>query len=243
MPEVIINQENDRFLSEKLNILKYLSAPNFSNSWNQHIDQVYRISIENKKTLIEQGFVEFKDVALLGELCKKLSQFALFLRGIISLFSHKNLDLIKEVFDTETGKPKYFEKVTHWPIIKIDYSDQLKRNIENQVKNSISDLVVEFPLAKQTIGKVVGSLVETIGEKCIPGTYLLLDLLVAFATDKIDLKKFESENFDMKIDEIILNQSELENIKGTEIEKSEFSYTFENNYRTEKSNTTSKEFI
>ena len=60
-----------------------------------------------------------KKIPKLGDfLYKKLEKYKFFLEGLIAMLTHKRLRKILQVFDENTGKPKYCEQMMQWPLVK-----------------------------------------------------------------------------------------------------------------------------
>jgi hypothetical protein len=82
-----------------LDVVTYLSEPNFVNTSNLHIGTLYRLFIENN--------TQDEDTII------KDDRF--YLNGIRSLLPDALISIIDQ-FDVKTGKPKYFKQIIQWPL-------------------------------------------------------------------------------------------------------------------------------
>lgn len=135
----IINHTTD-FDVKALDIVVYLSAPNFVNSCNQHAGKVYRIFPEIPKSEFTKNLSNFmKKVPILRNSMN-------FLEGFLSISGH-SLNFLLKTFDPLTGKPMKYEKVLDWPCIKYTPS--------GSIKNTLIDFIPGSKLIKGTIGATI----------------------------------------------------------------------------------------
>ena len=144
----IISKER-KFSLKDLNVVNYLTAPCFANSCNQHVGTVYRLFVNEEdfnNLNYATGFIErIKEVAGLGWLVKKiddkLKNYKFFLIGLATMFNQGNMDLIVDVFDKSTGKPKYCEKVVKWPLVKLSFDNSFGKTLSNNIQDLTSGAV------------------------------------------------------------------------------------------------------
>jgi hypothetical protein len=118
---------------EELDIVNYLSAPNFANSVNRHAGKVYRLFVneepgESKTKSQDNNLDSFidkiKSVPKYGELiCEKLSKSNYFLNGLYWIFCPSNLRKLLERFDKVSGLPLEYEQVEEWPAFTVSFND------------------------------------------------------------------------------------------------------------------------
>lgn len=112
----IYNNETKFDLSD-LNIVTYLSAPNFMNSCNKHVGKAYRIKIEKENLIDKINEIvnsliylipsKFKDKikkCYNDKIKNQINKYTFILNGFISLF-HDGMDMILNEFNEQTGKP------------------------------------------------------------------------------------------------------------------------------------------
>jgi hypothetical protein len=151
----IINKENNEFHFEDLNIVNYLSSPNFNNSSNKHVGKVYRLFIESNYE---------KDEGFLKKIKKFLNKFDLIkqsrfiLNGLYSMTNHNIL--IKIVQELENIKEENYEEVENWPMIEFKFDNDFDKNLENFLSGSIESVtkfavdLVPIPIGKNIIAKI-----------------------------------------------------------------------------------------
>jgi tetratricopeptide (TPR) repeat protein len=153
----IINYTTD-FDVKSLNIVVYLSAPNFVNSCNQHAGKVYRIFPEIPKSEFTKNLSKFmKKVPIVKN---NLS----FLEGFLSISGH-SLNFLLKTFDPITGKPLKYEKVLDWPWIKYTPSGAIKKTLIDFIPGSkIIKGVIGATIYKPISDTTVVSLLTVIDE-------------------------------------------------------------------------------
>ena len=62
------------------------------------------------------------------------------------MFNHKMIKRFIKEFDSTTGKPKYFERVKNWHMIKLSLNDKYNENLKNLIGKGTSQLVDLIPL-------------------------------------------------------------------------------------------------
>jgi tetratricopeptide (TPR) repeat protein len=92
----IVNHDNARDIRD-LDIVTYLSDPNFVNTCNRHIGQVYRVYPNYQTPIISRFTGSGRE-------------------GFWSLWGH-SLDPLLATFDPATGKPAKFDRMVRWPVI------------------------------------------------------------------------------------------------------------------------------
>jgi hypothetical protein len=104
----IVNHNNARDVRD-LDIVTYLSDPNFVNTCHRHVGQVYRLYPEYPKPY--------------------LSQFTgLEHAGFWSLWGHALVPLLA-TFDPLTGKPVKVERMARWPVVTYTPRDKVGKNM------------------------------------------------------------------------------------------------------------------
>lgn len=207
----IINHTTD-FDIRALDIVVYLSSPNFVNSCNQHVGKVYRIFPEIPKTEFTKNLSNFiKKVPIVKN---NIS----FLEGFLSISGH-SLNFLLKTFDPVTGKPLKYEQVLDWPSIKYIPSGKMG--------STLLDLIPGSKIIKATLG--------SIAYKAISDTTVvsLLTVIDEFIRGNINQKQYW-ETFK----HIHGNTGEEEYaIKETLCSNDKFSLAYEGHYRTVPLNT------
>ncbi|WCR56385.1 MAG: hypothetical protein PG979_000442 [Rickettsia asembonensis] len=139
------------FDMKNLNITTYLSAPNFINVCNLHINKAYRLF--PKITPKHTG----KIINILNK-TPLIKNYTPLLHGVLSLSGYL-LDPILDSFDPKTGKPIKYEQILDWPCIEYNPKD-----------NTLINKALDFmPLASNLIYKnatamTFGSFLEIIDQ-------------------------------------------------------------------------------
>lgn len=224
-----IFSQDTNFKLEDLLVVNYLLAPNLFNSSNKHCGKCYRIYLDEKSQNIES--IKFlKKIPNIGKrIYEKIKSSRFFLEGFLSMFNHDSLKKIIELFDYNTGKPKQFEKVNKWPIIKVNLSKKYDQNVEKLIKKPIKELISLIPIA-QPLNRITDILencvckpLDILINESMPGIHLLLNVSIEMLEQNIDLTVFECKEFYCK------------NSKKEKEEKAinDFSMIFESMYHTE----------
>ncbi len=132
---------------KEMNVVNYLTAPCFANSCNRHAGAMYRLFLDqekfNKLNYIPQIIQRFKEFPLLRRLVKKLENalknYEFFFIGLANMFFHSHIDLIVELFEEKTGKPKYCERVIKWPIVKLSFDKSFGADLSGFIQNNVKD--------------------------------------------------------------------------------------------------------
>jgi hypothetical protein len=121
----MLSYQTDRELRH-LDITTYLSAPNFVNTANKHIGKAYRLYPEITKPYIIAKAVGLSDgfFSLFGYKTNDVVN----LEPLWSLFGHFLNPLI-DTFDPLTGKPREYDQITNWPVIKYTPKQTVGRNM------------------------------------------------------------------------------------------------------------------
>jgi tetratricopeptide (TPR) repeat protein len=104
----IAAHENTRDIRD-LEIVTYLSDPNFVNTCNRHIGQVYRLYPDYQKPFIRHFTGSGRE-------------------GFWSLWGHSLAPLLA-TFDPSTGKPVKSERMARWPVITYTSPDSVGKNM------------------------------------------------------------------------------------------------------------------
>ncbi|XP_047140142.1 uncharacterized protein LOC105845903 [Hydra vulgaris] len=121
----ICNQDTEKNAGN-LDIVTYLSSPNFVNTCNQHLGTSYRLF---PKVKIPELLV--KAFGLIN-VVKKVD-----IEPISSIFSH-SLDPIIETFNPVTGKPEEYQQIKNWPVIEYTPKKQTGLNVVTQLFSKAS---------------------------------------------------------------------------------------------------------
>lgn len=194
-----------------LDIVTYLSKPNFVNSCNGHVGRVYELPTEIQvlPESVNKFLSKLSKIPIIGSTIKENEYFV---NGLLSITGHK-LDLILETFDPTTGKPKEYKEVLDWPCIKYTPKDQ------NFLVNFVKSQINKIPFAgKVLIDAVevttVGSLIQVAGD------------LLSGGTNQTQYWKF----FELANKKYYKNQD----IPLEQIDTTNFSLTYEAHYKTER---------
>jgi hypothetical protein len=139
----------DKFSVEDMNVVNYLTAPCFANSCNKHVGAVYRLFVDqdkfNKLNSIPNIIARIKKFPALGWLVEKIEgyvkNYEFLLIGLASMFIRGNMDLIVDVFDNQTGKPKYCERVLKWPMVQLSFDNSFGADLSENIENFVSGKV------------------------------------------------------------------------------------------------------
>ncbi|MCC8462283.1 MAG: DUF2974 domain-containing protein [Rickettsia endosymbiont of Ecitomorpha arachnoides] len=104
-----IHSHKTTFDARNLDITTYLSAPNFVNVCNPHINKAYRLFPE----------ITAKHTSKIINILNKtplIKNYTPLLEGILSLSGYL-LDSMLDSFDPKTGKPVKYEQILDWPRI------------------------------------------------------------------------------------------------------------------------------
>ena len=130
------------FNLDNLNVITYLTQPNFVNTCNRHLGHVYVIFTSETSEQTNKFFHETIQKIPIESLSKllrkcynrkiktKLNEYSFFLNGIRGFFAD-GLDLIVNEFDESTDKPKSYKKVLAWPRVEIQTKNGFDLNAQN----------------------------------------------------------------------------------------------------------------
>lgn len=186
------------FENYNLDIRTYLTTPNFLNTSNEHIGQVYRMFVAPlSKRLAE--FDNYIRTNVIGKLPMKstalkcyqeVAQYNFYMVGLFSLFSN-NLDLILNEFDEKTGKLKgRIKEVVSWP--KITFQPKRDKFTELLEGKYIIQMV---PLYGNIIPKAILKFLKIlfakkvfgiIGQHLSAGVVLLINIIMEIFEGKLD---------------------------------------------------------
>jgi hypothetical protein len=162
-----------------LDITTYLSAPNFVNTANKHIGKAYRLYPEITKPYIIAKAVGLSDgfFSLFGYKTNDVVN----LEPLWSLFGHFLNPLI-DTFDPVTGKPREYDQITNWPVIKYTPKQTVGRNMMTEWLGT-----ADSERNKPEESKVVSTL-----KRIINGTTMetLVGLVEDIKAGRIDQKQY-----------------------------------------------------
>ncbi|WP_342269629.1 hypothetical protein [Rickettsia endosymbiont of Orchestes rusci] len=221
----IINHET-KFEIENLDIITYLSAPNFINSCNQHVGKVYRLFPEiTKPEVVNQILTKLAWLQKIPMIGAKLKENSFLLDGLLSIIGHR-LPPLLDSFDPSIGKPIKCEEILDWPTIK--YNPNLAKVKETE-KGFIKGLLNAIPYSNM-VPDFMKSAASSVICKAIPDNALmgLLNILI------------ELINGNIKSDQYFTTYKYLEsssnkegyNVKVNLSDRQEFSLSYEGHYRT-----------
>jgi hypothetical protein len=233
----IIDYETDFDLRE-LNVINYLTEPTFSNSINKHVGKVFRIFVEfanedEEKNFKKSIFDRIETIPKFGKcMCTLMKSSKYFFGAILAMFEdHQRLSKIVEVFDRETGKPKYFEKMQMWPLVKLTLDKNYKENFSKLINDKVCGLANLIPSpfkapSKLILQKTVHLVANCLLENAAPGIHILFNLALELSKQNIDLKHFENGNFYSKMCALKI-EKEKKNVK---VDHKEFELKLVNSY-------------
>jgi len=151
-----LNESNVLNLERKidlcdLNIVTYLSEPNFVNTCNQHGGQVYLIYTNTDHLFNADSFSYDLIEKISNDKIKRnlkkcydkyvkdhLNKYSFYINGFLSLF-HDGLDLILNEFDSKTGRPlsESYRRIVRWPKMKFESSDNFQQNSANLIDSIV----------------------------------------------------------------------------------------------------------
>lgn len=142
-PNIINNVT--KFDIRDLNIVTYLSAPNFVNSCNQHVGRVYRLFPKiTKPGTVEKVTGWFN---LLGNKLGIVGRSDYSIEGLWSIFGH-SLDGMIATFDPDSGKPLRYYEVIDWPVVKYTPKLAKGKTLLNTLFDSASASLIPDVLIK-----------------------------------------------------------------------------------------------
>jgi tetratricopeptide (TPR) repeat protein len=203
-----------------LNIVTYLSAPNFMNTCNKHIGKVYRVfSTESKNNKINTNKIITDMIeSIPNETIKKkikncyddnlkntVNKLTFHLNGFISLFDD-GLKLILNEFDINEGKPLKYKEMNDWPKFEFTPSDNFKNNFQNifdfqHVIDCVPDGGLIPDKAKQFVRKginfIVNKAVTFISDKLLNGLTVIINFMIEIINGNLNTNQFEyNDNLD-----------------------------------------------
>lgn len=153
----IINRMTD-FNVNTLDIVTYLSAPNFINTCNQHIGRVYRIFPHVPKADL------IKNLGFFIQKIPIIRDNLFFLWGFLSISGH-SLKFLLSTFDPISGKPKIYENVLDWPRIEYIKNPKNEKNLLALIPGSILADKISLPGAPKFVSDTtIFSVVSIIAE-------------------------------------------------------------------------------
>jgi hypothetical protein len=140
----------DKFDLTDLNIVTYLSEPNFVNTCNSHVNEVYLLYLDRDANVKKAEDIARETNDFIQKLIDKLPSFFkekikdcyesmimnnmcsyyFYLNGIKSFFSNGLVSLLKQ-FDEKTEKPLKCRRVRKWPKVDFNPSQEMKNNFLN----------------------------------------------------------------------------------------------------------------
>ncbi len=175
--QLMYNVVNDStyFDVKELDIITYLSSPNFVNSCNKHVGKVYQVfpkyDIPDKINKTLSWYQRIKNLVSWG---KKENTS---LEWILSIFGHSMTNIIS-TFDPRTGVPIKYEEVLDWPVIKyVPYNNETKVSIINNW----------YKFANILLPYEINTLRNTIKDSTIMS---LVHILVEAANGKINQEQY-----------------------------------------------------
>ena len=127
MEKMYQNNIGPEWKLEELDIISYLSPPNFINSVNKHIGCLYEIKLDVSKSSIIKN-----ESKIISNLVNRMPKI------VLSNFGHLLYDILK-CFEIETGKPESYGLIKKWPIIKMEnYANEKNLGIFNLILNFLN---------------------------------------------------------------------------------------------------------
>ncbi len=207
----IISNET-KFELTDLNIVTYLSAPNFMNTCNKHVGKVFRIFTHTDHIIDTNNIVYSLIDSISAETfrnkikkCYKekvessLNKYTFILNGFITLF-HDSLNLILNEFDSNTGKPIKYKKMMDWPKFEFTPSNNFKENLNTlfdfkHVIESIPDFGLVPDKAKTIITKgvnfLVNKAVEFVSQNLLNGITVIINFMIEIVKGNLNMDQFQ----------------------------------------------------
>ena len=202
---------------ENLDIVTYLSTPNFVNSCNKHVGRVYRIFSEISKPEPIKKIIGWSN--WFGEIFSWNKREDNSLAALWSIFGH-SLNPLLASFNPESGKPLRYQEILDWPVIK--YTPREKKG-ENLITVWI-DSVHHLLSPKELIGlqsSITDSTVVT-----------LVTVLGEIIDGRLDQKQYLNYFKYIEQDNNEESAKEGYQVKEKLSENEQFSLTYEGHYRT-----------
>jgi hypothetical protein len=180
---------------DRMNIVNYLTEPSFTNSTSRHaFGEAWRIFIESDDDE-KKKFLAF----LPDSIKSKVFASRFFLHGMYTLFfNHNSLEKIVLLLENPGF---YKERVRVWPVVKFNGKKaSLNENIKSKIKTFVEKSVefIPFPeFVKKApsgiLASIIATLVDHLFNSFAPGLHLLVNLLIEYSKDTIEIEHFEAD--------------------------------------------------
>ncbi len=190
----VLDLESNLNLSH-LNIVTYLSEPNFVNTCNQHCGKVYQIFTQTDHLFDANKFSydlieKISNNKIKNKLkecydkCVKdhLKKYSFFINGFISLF-YDGLSLILNEFDPVTGKPfsrivESYKRVVKWPKIKFESSENFQQNSAKFFEDKFESIVPGGEFVVKSIKFCVKSFLKLVSAHLFNGIAIIINFMI-----------------------------------------------------------------
>jgi hypothetical protein len=259
----ILNKSNiysreTNFDLKDLDIVTYLTEPNFVNTCNSHVGKVYRFYLNSEKE-DEKETIDFMEKQVIAGIKNKtimekikdwfnskiksnLKPYLFYLNGLKSLFSN-GLSSILLQFDSVSERPKKYHRVLKWPKVSFNPSPDMKDNYKKLI--DLSKLLDMTPgvsmvptFLKEKIAFVLNSgakaVVGLVVDNCLNGLACIVNLLLEIFNGNMNheqCKNCYKENKKMlNYKKNGSDESEL-NLKSYDFQEDLFSLSFQGVYQ------------
>ena len=217
--------KSSNIIDDHLNIVNYLSSPNFSNSINRHAGKVYRLFIDDLDASNDNDLADFLDkikkIPKFGDIIyEKVSKNKFILQGLYLIFFPKNLRKLLERFDKKSGQPVEYEHVDDWPIFKSAFNESFLYVIKNMASNPNENIASLFPdpnivdkFSSSILRAILSILRENLTHMVMPGTHFIVNLTIDMINNNIQISEFENEFFHKKLSETNISLRDTHNSK------------------------------
>ena len=183
-----------------LDIVTYLSAPNFVNTCNRHVGRVYRVFTDETNMAKEtQDFIvkmlDSFPIDLVTSRLKEcfikkiqphISEYMFYLNGIKSLFSN-GLDAFVKSFDKASKNVKHCKNVKDWPKTDFRPSDDFKHRLAKLLDVEAAFDLIPFgeaapkvikQLAASVVNFTANKLIDVIAKNCLAGIAVIVNFVL-----------------------------------------------------------------
>ena len=251
-----------------LDIVTYLTEPNFLNTCNSHVGKVYRFYLksekeeenEEKETIhfMEKEVIDVIEDVTVKKMIKDwfkskvksyLKPYLFYLNGLKSLFSNGLASILRQ-FDEAQERPGKYHRVLKWPKVSFTPSQSMKDNYLNLIDfDALIDMVPGGELMPKMIKNKLTSLANSgaqqavgfVVNRCLAGVACILNLILEVFKGTMNHEqclKCYEENEKMLKYEKLHDK---ESELSLDFQKDMFSLSFQGMYQVEKVDLSSEE--
>jgi Tfp pilus assembly protein PilF len=221
----MLDLESNLDLSD-LNIVTYLSEPNFVNTCNQHCGKVYQLFTQTDHLFDANKFSydlieKISNDKIRNKLKKcydkfvkdQLKKYSFFVNGFISLF-YDGLNLILNEFDQDTGKPlsESYKRILKWPKIKFESSENFQQNSTKFFEDEFDSIVPGGELVVKSIKFCVKSFLKLVSAHLFNGITIIINLMIEILNGNLNSEQclnYFQYNENVIEEKLVLNKNDF----------------------------------